>query len=159
MAPKTKKRPSKRPIKITVNKARENWREIMTNIEKKQTRYVFSDKEKSIIAVMISEDSYNSLPTLEKFSTRLLKECWLLSSKEIKEFRAIDNTPVRVDFSLEQHTLQELVDDVQESHMRYMIMNTVGSPGAIIIDARVYKALLSYEKLVMKLAEYHANRR
>jgi hypothetical protein len=157
MAPKpNKKRPSKRPVRITVKKARENWREVLANIENKQTRYVFSDKDKNIVAVMISEDSYNSLPGLEKFSTKLLRECWLLSQKEIKEFRAIDNTPVQIDFSLEQHTLQDLIDDVQESGMRYMVMNTVGSPGAIIIGARVYKALLSYEKLVMKLAEFHA---
>lgn len=158
MAPEKKKRPSKRPIKITIKKARENWREILSNIEKKQTRYVFLDREKNIIAAMISEDSYNSLPSLEKFSTRLLKECWMLSPKEIKEFRAIDNSPVQVDFSLEQHTLQELIDDAQESGMRYMVMNTVGSPGAIIINSRVYKALLSYEKLIMKLAGFNASR-
>jgi len=158
MAPETnKKRPSKRPIKITVNKARKNWQEVLANVKKKQTRYVFLDDKKNIIAAMISEESYNLLPILKKISTKLLRECWLFSPNEIEEFKAIDDTPVKIEFSLEKHTLQEIIGDVQDSNVRYMIMNTTSSSGAIIVNGRIYKALLSYEKLVMKLAEFHTS--
>lgn len=150
------KRSSKRPIKTTVDKAQRNWQAFLANIEKKQTRYVFSDSADNIIAAMISEDTYNFLLKHEKITRKVVKDCMLLSPKKLKEWLAVDNTPVQVDFSLEQYTLKEIIDDVQENRMRYMIMNSVGTPAVIIVDGQTYKTLLSYEKLAIALAKVYA---
>lgn len=158
MALNTKKRTSKRPIKVTVEKAHGHWVEMLRNIEKKQTRYIFSDEESNVTAAIISEIVYASLVELEESCRKIAEEYMLLEPKKLKKWLAIDNTPAQINFSIEQDSLQDVLDDVQTNHMRYMIMKDSGTLAAVIVNGQTYKAVLSHEKFMARLAEYHASR-
>ena len=159
MAPKTKKRPSKRPIKTSVEGAQGHWQDFLRNVAKRKTRYIFLDnKTNNIVAAMISEDSYDSLLALEETSRKVVEECMLLPAEKLKEWLDVDRTPTKIKYDIAQDTLQDIVNIVHKEHKRCRIVKSSVPLTVMIIDEHAYKSLCTYEKLIMKLAEFHARR-